>query len=63
VKYLRGIGVIKIRVVVQTENQGRIEKRVFYSNFSKHQVRFLHKSESYTSTDIYKFLWNFQRII
>jgi hypothetical protein len=44
-KSLRVIGAIKIRVVVQTENLGRIEKRSFYSKSSKHHVGFFHKSD------------------
>jgi hypothetical protein len=37
----------------------RIQKGLFCPNFSKNNNEFLHKSESYTSPDIYKFLWNF----
>ena len=39
------IGAIKIRVVVKTQNQDRIEKREFCSKFSKHKVGFLHNSD------------------
>ena len=35
----------KIGVVVKTQKKDRIEKRELHSKFSKHQVRFLHKSD------------------
>jgi hypothetical protein len=43
-KNFRIFGARKNEVVVETQIQDRIEKRLFHSKFSKHHVGFLHKS-------------------
>ena len=49
----------KIRLQYKSPNWTRMQKRLFYSKFSKNIAGFLHEDELYASTDISKHLEEF----